>query len=147
MPKRPTPKEIAAQLGVHDRVLLFCLAPGTEWGRAGVTHATAQQMLVRGLVDRDPGPARFKPTPLGAAALRGLTRTKMPRDGAIVFGDLGHPCGLLSGGALGPMRSRRQGATWTTEPPGRVDANNIPTRRCGYSDTPGSYSRERLPYG
>jgi len=33
--------------------MLFCLASGTDWERAGVTHATAQQLLVRGLIDRD----------------------------------------------------------------------------------------------
>jgi hypothetical protein len=62
---RPNPAAIADELGVQERVLLFCLASGTDWERAGVTQATAQQMLVRGLTDRDPSPARFKLTPLG----------------------------------------------------------------------------------
>jgi hypothetical protein len=32
---------IAAELSVQERVLLFCLASGTEWAQAGVTGATA----------------------------------------------------------------------------------------------------------
>jgi hypothetical protein len=44
---------IAAQLNVPERVLLFCLASGTEWAQAGVTGAITTMMLVRGLVERD----------------------------------------------------------------------------------------------
>jgi hypothetical protein len=44
---------IAAELGVPERVLLFCIASGTEWARAGVTGSTATAMVVRGLVERD----------------------------------------------------------------------------------------------
>jgi hypothetical protein len=44
---------IAAQLNVPERVLLFCLASGTEWAQAGVTGATTTMMLVRGLVERN----------------------------------------------------------------------------------------------
>jgi hypothetical protein len=44
---------IAAELGVPERVLLFCVAFGTEWARAGVTGATATAMVVRGLIERD----------------------------------------------------------------------------------------------
>ena len=66
MPARPSPAKIASDLRVPERVMLFCLASGTDWERAGVTHATAQQMLVRGLIDRDPGPARFKLSRLAA---------------------------------------------------------------------------------
>jgi hypothetical protein len=66
-----TPQALAS-LSVQERVLLFCLASGTDWERAGVTHATAQQVLVRGLIDRDPGPARFKLTTLGRDVLAAL---------------------------------------------------------------------------
>jgi hypothetical protein len=48
MIKRPLAGEIAAELGVKERVLLFCLASGTDWERAGVTHSTAQHILVPG---------------------------------------------------------------------------------------------------
>jgi hypothetical protein len=62
---------IAAELTVQERVLLFCLASGTEWAQAGVTGATATAMLVRGLVDRDAS-GRLKLTPQGRAALDAL---------------------------------------------------------------------------
>jgi hypothetical protein len=42
-----TPQALAS-LSVQERVLLFCLASGTDWERADITHATAHQMLVRG---------------------------------------------------------------------------------------------------
>ena len=45
--KTPTTEMIAAELTVPERVLLFCLASGTNWVKAGVTHATAQHMFVR----------------------------------------------------------------------------------------------------
>jgi hypothetical protein len=57
---------IAAALTVQKRVLLFCLASGTEWAQAGVTGATATAMLVRGLVDRDAS-GRLALTPQGRA--------------------------------------------------------------------------------
>jgi hypothetical protein len=44
------------------------------WERAGVTHATAQQVLVRGLIDRATTPARFKLTPLGRDVLAALIK-------------------------------------------------------------------------
>jgi hypothetical protein len=43
---------IAAELSVSERVLLFCVASGTEWTRAGVTGATATAMMVKGLIER-----------------------------------------------------------------------------------------------
>jgi hypothetical protein len=54
-PIRPTKREaiIAAELTVPARVLLFCIASGTEWARAGVTGATATAMVVKGLIERD----------------------------------------------------------------------------------------------
>ena len=69
-----TPQALAS-LDVQERVLLFCLASRTDWERAGVTHATAQHLLVRGLIDRDPKPARFKLTPLGRAVLAALLKS------------------------------------------------------------------------
>jgi hypothetical protein len=46
---------IAAELSVPERVLLFCVASGTEWAGAGITGATATAMVVRGLIERDSG--------------------------------------------------------------------------------------------
>jgi hypothetical protein len=46
---------IAAELSVPERVLLFCLASGTEWALAGVTGATATAMVVKGLIEGNSG--------------------------------------------------------------------------------------------
>jgi hypothetical protein len=67
MAKTPTPEMIATQRTVPERVLLFCLASGTNWVKAGVTHATAQHMLVWNLVERDPAAADFVLTDQGCA--------------------------------------------------------------------------------
>jgi hypothetical protein len=53
MAKMPNPQSIAAGLTVPERILLLCLASDTDWQKAGVTHATAQHMLVQGLIERD----------------------------------------------------------------------------------------------
>jgi hypothetical protein len=53
MPKAPTTDTIAAELTVPERVLLFCLASDTNWVKSGVSHSTAQHLLVRNLVERD----------------------------------------------------------------------------------------------
>jgi hypothetical protein len=50
MAKAPIPETIAAALSVPERVLLFCLASGTDWLKAGVSPVTVQHMLVRNLV-------------------------------------------------------------------------------------------------
>jgi hypothetical protein len=49
------PSTIAAELSVPERVLLFCIASGNEWARAGVTGATATAMVVKGLIERTSG--------------------------------------------------------------------------------------------
>jgi hypothetical protein len=62
MVKPPTPRAIATGLTV----------PGTDWQAAGITHATAQHMMVRGLIERDSGAGSFVPTDHGRAALEAL---------------------------------------------------------------------------
>jgi hypothetical protein len=52
MEDRVTAEPIAAALTVPERLLLFCLASNTDWQKAGITHATAQHMMVRGLIER-----------------------------------------------------------------------------------------------
>jgi hypothetical protein len=42
----------SAVLTVPERILLFCLASDTDWQAASITHATAQHMMVRGLIER-----------------------------------------------------------------------------------------------
>jgi len=41
MAEPPPPATIAAALTVPEPVLLFCVASGTDWVTAGVTHGTA----------------------------------------------------------------------------------------------------------
>jgi hypothetical protein len=62
---------VAADLSTKERVLLFCLASGTEWAEAGITGATVTAMVVRGLVDRDSA-ARLVLTRDGRAVLDAL---------------------------------------------------------------------------
>jgi len=73
MPPRPSPAKIASDLRVL-RIMLFCLSSGTDWERAGVTHATAQHPLVRGLIDRNQSAGRFRLTPLGCDVLAALIK-------------------------------------------------------------------------
>jgi hypothetical protein len=71
MAKESLPEAIAAELTVRERVLLFCLASGTDWVKAGVTHPTAQHLLVRNLVERDHA-AELALTDQGRAVLDAL---------------------------------------------------------------------------
>jgi hypothetical protein len=52
-------------------MLLFCLASDTDWQRAGVTHATTQQMMIRGLIERQAARS-FTLTGDGRAVLEAL---------------------------------------------------------------------------
>jgi hypothetical protein len=70
MAKPPTAAAIAAELTVPERVLLFCVASGTDWVKDGVTHATAQHLLIRNLVERSG--ADFVLTNQGRAVLAAL---------------------------------------------------------------------------
>jgi hypothetical protein len=65
MSRQLSPAQIASDLRYQQRVMLFCLASGDDWQRAGVTHATAQHLLERGLIHRASTLARFELTPLG----------------------------------------------------------------------------------
>jgi hypothetical protein len=53
---------------VPERVLLFCLASGTDWVKAGVPHITVQRLFVRNLVDHDHA-TKFVLTEQGRAVL------------------------------------------------------------------------------
>ena len=63
--------EPMADLSTPERVLLFCVASGTEWERAGVTGSTVTAMIVRGLLQRDPL-GQLSLTKDGRAALKSL---------------------------------------------------------------------------
>ena len=69
--------EIAARLTVPERLLLFCLASGTDWQRAGVNIAAATQLVVRNLVEHEQSPARFKLTFLGVKVFAALVRVPL----------------------------------------------------------------------
>jgi hypothetical protein len=105
MGKAPTPDTIAAELTVPERVLLFCLASGTDWVKAGVTHATAQHLLVRNLVDRDQS-TDFELTDQGCAVLAALAEV-IAGDGKL-FTRTGLDIGRGNGprGSRGPWGSR-----------------------------------------
>jgi hypothetical protein len=70
--KAPTPDSIAASLTVPERLLLFCLAINTDWQGASITHATAQQMMVHGLIERATGATNYRLTDQGRAVLDAL---------------------------------------------------------------------------
>jgi hypothetical protein len=74
MPERSPADTVAAGLTIAERVMLFCLASNTNWEGAGIRHAIAQRMLLRGLINRDSGPARFKLTPMGRAVFAALIK-------------------------------------------------------------------------
>jgi hypothetical protein len=65
----PTPDSIAAELTVPERVLLFCLASDTDWQAVSITHATAQYMMVRRLIERDRAATRSALTEQGRTVL------------------------------------------------------------------------------
>jgi hypothetical protein len=73
---KQTPETIAAELTVPERLLLFCLATDTDWQKAGVTHATAQHMMVRALIERDRAATRFALTDQGRTVLGALLATR-----------------------------------------------------------------------
>jgi hypothetical protein len=56
---------------VPERLLLFCLASDTDWQAASITHATAQQMMVRGLIERQAS-SPFAQTDQGRAVLAAM---------------------------------------------------------------------------
>jgi hypothetical protein len=62
---------IHSELSTPERILLFCVASGTEWERADVTKATIAMLVVRCLIERDAG-ARLVLTKKGRAALDAL---------------------------------------------------------------------------
>jgi hypothetical protein len=69
MAAMPSANSIAAALTVPERLLLFCLASNSDWQAASITHATAQQMMVHGLIERDQAASRYALTEHGRAVL------------------------------------------------------------------------------
>jgi hypothetical protein len=69
MAKRPRPDVNA--LTTRERILLFCIASGTNWQRAGITSEVVTALIVRGLLVRDER-GHLALTDNGHAALRAL---------------------------------------------------------------------------
>lgn len=71
---KPTSQSIAAGITIPERLLLFCLATNTDWQAASISHATAQHMLVRGLIERGTGATSHRLTDQGRAVLAALLK-------------------------------------------------------------------------
>ena len=69
MAKPPKPDIMA--LTVRERLLLFCVASGTDWQRAGIPGENVTEMVVKSLVVRD-ALGRLALTNGGRAAARAL---------------------------------------------------------------------------
>ena len=61
----------AAALSVPERVLLFCIASGTDWERAGIAGTMVTATVVKRLIAREPTGGLYL-TKEGRAALRTL---------------------------------------------------------------------------
>jgi hypothetical protein len=70
-PAKTTAADAVPALKVPERVLLFCVASGTDWEHAGIVGATVTAMVVRGMIERDAA-GRLTLTPQGRAAFDGL---------------------------------------------------------------------------
>src|SRR5258708_6654353 len=67
-----TQESIAAKLTVAQRVLLFCVASDTDYGKVGITSASVQLAVIRNLVERDEATSRLVLTDQGRAMLVAL---------------------------------------------------------------------------
>jgi hypothetical protein len=68
----PNIDALIKSLGAQERVLLFCLASGTDWKQAGVTPKTVAGMLVKFLVKVHWASHQLALTDIGRAAFRAL---------------------------------------------------------------------------
>jgi hypothetical protein len=59
MAATPTNESIAADLSSWPNGSCSPASRHTDWQAANMTHATAQQMLVRGLIERDRAATRY----------------------------------------------------------------------------------------
>jgi hypothetical protein len=71
MAKLTTPAQTAEALSVRERVLLLCIASGTEWAKAGITGAFVTPVVVKGLVDKNAA-GTLTLTDRGRAVLRAM---------------------------------------------------------------------------
>ena len=68
---KSTATDAPPALTIPERVLLFCVASGTDWEHLGITGTTVTAMVVRGMIERDAG-GGLTLTPQGRAALDAL---------------------------------------------------------------------------
>jgi hypothetical protein len=69
---KPKPDSPAAPaLSFPERILLFCVASGTEWKPAGITGPMVTAMVIKGLIGREPA-GKLCLTKEGRAALTAL---------------------------------------------------------------------------
>ena len=61
----------ASALTIQERILLFCVASGTDWEHAGITGSLVTSMVIKGLIAREPTGGLYL-TKEGRAALRTL---------------------------------------------------------------------------
>lgn len=66
------PTSIAVGLTTPEHLLLFCLASGADWQAANIAQATARQMTIRGLIERETGATSYRLTDQGRAVLDAL---------------------------------------------------------------------------
>ncbi len=71
MAEVPTPEAVARGLLVRERILLFCVASGTDRQRAGIAGETVTALIVKGLIVRA-ALGRLTLTDRGRVALRAL---------------------------------------------------------------------------
>ena len=71
MSKRPARADAPPALSIQERILLFCVASGTDWEHAGITGALVTSMVIKGLIAREPTGGLYL-TKEGRAALRTL---------------------------------------------------------------------------
>jgi hypothetical protein len=71
MSKRPPRDPPASDLTARERILLFCVASGTDRRPAGAMGEVVTGMIVKGLVVRD-APGRLALTGRGRAVLKAM---------------------------------------------------------------------------
>ena len=71
---RPNSTQESTKLTVAQRVLLFCVASDTDYGKVGITSASVQLAVIRNLVERDEATSRLVLTDQGRAMLVALVR-------------------------------------------------------------------------
>jgi ketosteroid isomerase-like protein len=67
-----SPEIIASNLPARERIVLLCVATGTDWGAVGISEATAQHLIVMDLIERPRPRGSYVLTKLGREVLAAL---------------------------------------------------------------------------